>query len=250
MTNPVTEGNPEQKERLQKIIAAAGIASRREAEGLIIQGKVRLNGRVVTDLGTKANPLTDTILVNNRPLPKPQTVVYAVNKPRGVVCSRVKQAAEPLITDLVPPYPRVYPVGRLDKESEGLILLTNDGELTLKLTHPSYGHAKEYYVRAAFEKGAEVRTPEWIEHQLCKGIKLGDGKAQADRAKVKLGKQDDLTLDIVVHEGRTHLVRRMCASLGLKVLSLRRTKFGTLSLEHLKPGAYRLLTSQERQSLL
>jgi 23S rRNA pseudouridine2605 synthase len=237
------------EERIQKLIAASGIASRREAEELIRQGRVRVNGKVVSDLGSKALA-TDTILVHNKPLPKPQTVVYAVNKPRGVVCSRVKQGNEQLVTDLVPSYPRVYPVGRLDKESEGIILLTNDGELAQKLTHPSFEHKKEYYLKVKWEKKAVVKPLEWLEAQMLKGVKLGDGTARADKVKIKPGKPEELTIDITVHEGRKHLLRRMCATLGLEVTSLRRTKFGTLSLEHLKPGAHRLLTSAERTALL
>ena len=215
---------------------------------MIQQGKVRVNGKVVSDLGSKASP-TDTILVNNRPLPVPQTVVYALNKPKGVVSTRVAQSKDPVVTDLVPPYPRVYPVGRLDKESEGLILLTNDGELAQKLTHPSYKHPKGYWIKAKWEKKATQKPTEWLEAQMLKGIKLGDGLAKADKVKIKADTFGNLSIDITVHEGRKHLLRRMCGSLGLEVTLLRRTKFGTLLLEPLKIGSHRVLTTQERQSL-
>jgi len=236
-------------ERLQKLIAAAGLASRREAEAWITAGRVRVNGRVVTDLGSKADLATDTVLVNNRPLPKPQSVTYMVNKPKGVVCSRIRQKGEQIITDLVPAFPRVYPVGRLDKDSEGLILLTNDGDLTQRSTHPSFAHTKEYLLHVRWEKNVIPKPLDWIKEQLLKGVRLGDGPAKADKVGIRSGQEGDITLEITVHEGRHHLLRRMCARLGLEVRFLRRTKFGTLSLGTLKPGRYRLLTPEEQKSL-
>ena len=236
-------------ERLQKLIAAAGLASRREAELWITAGKVRVNGKIISDLGSKADLSTDTVLVNNKPLPKPQSVTYMVNKPKGVVCSRIRQKGETIITDLVPAFPRVYPVGRLDKESEGLILLTNDGDLTLRSTHPSFNHNKDYYLHVRWEKKVIEKPLEWVRDQLLKGVKLGDGKAKADKVSIKPGKGEDITLEMSVHEGRHHLLRRMCARLGLEVRFLRRTKFGTLSLGALKPGRFRLLTPEEEKSL-
>jgi 23S rRNA pseudouridine2605 synthase len=229
-------------ERLQKLIAASGICSRRAAEELILQGKVRVNGAVVRELGTKAGE-ADVILVNNKPLPKPQTVTYLLNKPRGVVCSMARQADTQIITDLVPPYPPVFPIGRLDKESEGLILLTNDGELANTLTHPKFEHAKEYWVTCRPEVGF---TPDYdlIKTRLLKGVKLGDGDAKADSINIRTeGKK--VILSITVHEGRHHLIRRMCATQRLDVDRLKRVKIGTLELASLKTGAWRVLTEKE-----
>ena len=235
-------------ERLQKLIAHAGLASRREAETLIQQGLVKVNGKVVTELGSSADINTDVILVRNRPMPKPQLVTYALNKPKGIVSSTTAQAKEKLVTDMVPSYPRVYPVGRLDKESEGLILLTNDGDLALRLTHPSFAHEKQYRVVARFEKERE-KPLEWLENQIKKGVKLGDGKAIADSVAIKVLPTGDLDLDLVVHEGRLHLVRRMCAVLGLDVRRLTRVRIGTITLNRLHSGDHRVLSAQEISQL-
>ena len=232
-------------ERLQKLIAHSGIASRRQAEELIVQGKVKVNGQVVRELGSTANVEEgDIVLVSNKPLPRPQTVVYAVNKPKGVVCSRQRQGNEQLITELVPSYPPVYPVGRLDKESEGLILLTNDGALTQKVTHPSFRHEKEYRISARFEKDWELPDEKLIT-RLEKGVKLGDGMAKAEKVTIKHLTDGTLDLSITVQEGRHHLIRRMCASVGLEVRRLTRVRIAGLTLTHIKSGTYRALTPKD-----
>jgi 23S rRNA pseudouridine2605 synthase len=236
-------------DRLQKLIAHAGLASRREAETLITNGKVRVNGVIVRELGTQADPEVDVILVHNKPLPKPTTVVYLLHKQRGFVCSRKQQADEKLVTELVPPYPRVYPVGRLDKESEGLILLTNDGDLTQKLTHPKHEVPKNYTVTCTWQKNETVRTIAWIEQHLKTGVKLGDGKAKADSIRVKELPNGTLVLQLTIHEGRHHLVRRMCGSIGLEVERLQRTSIGPLTMNRLSPGDYRVLTNKELSQL-
>ena len=230
------------RERLQKLIAASGLASRRAAEELITTGRVRVNGKAVLVLGSQADPTTDVITVDNRPLPKPATITYVVNKPRGIICSREQQGKDPIITSLVPDFPAVFPIGRLDKESEGLILLTNDGDLAYKLTHPSFSHSKTYQVITKWEKEDEKNDPSKICQHLVKGVKLGDGKAAADSATFKALANGTFQLTLTVHEGRTHLIRRMCASVGLKVVLLRRTALGHLQLGGIKPGSYRLLT--------
>lgn len=231
-------------ERLQKIIAASGICSRRQAETLILQGNVQLNGKIVTQLGTQADAKEDKILVGGRPLPHKTTVVYLLNKPKGYVSTRIPQGNQPVVTDLVPGDPAVYPVGRLDKDSEGLLLLTNDGDLSARLTHPRYGHSKTYYLSCTWQ-AAIHKDLAWVTHQLEKGVKLGDGLAKADSIQVVERPDGSLRLEITVHEGRNHLLRRMCATVGLDVTSLKRTKFATLSLDRTRPGNWRLLTSQE-----
>ena len=235
-------------ERLQKLIAASGICSRRQAEELIVQGKVMLNGVIVTTLGTQADPTVDSIKVGGRPLPHKETVVYLLNKPKGYVSTRIPQGRQPVVTELVPNDPPVYPVGRLDKASEGLLLLTNDGELSAKLTHPRYGHSKTYYLHTKWQS-ADHRPLEWAVRQLEGGVKLGDGKAKGDSVSASERPDGSIRLEITVHEGRNHLLRRMCATVGMDVTSLRRTKFATLSLDRLKPGLWRQLTQQEIESL-
>lgn len=237
-------------ERLQKIIAASGLTSRRKAEELITKGRVQVNGHPITDLGSKADTTTDTILVDGVALPTVAHSTYLLYKPRGVVTSTVKQHNEQVITDLVPSSPRVYPVGRLDKESEGLILLTNDGDLAQRLTHPSFGHLKTYRVILKPEKERTPLTPAEIEKKLLSGVKLGDGKAKAAHVTARTRTDGAIELTLTLSEGRHHLIRRMCATLGYDVVRLIRTEVGSLTFGKLKPGNYRLLSPREISTLL
>ena len=233
------------EERIQKIIAASGITSRRGAEQLILDGKVKLNGEKVRVLGTKANPEIDEIKVDGKVLPKHiSSITYLVNKPKGVVVSKTRQGDSKIITDLLPLKPAVYPVGRLDKDSEGLILMTNNGELAHKLTHPSFEHKKEYLVTVKWEKDSK-KDVEWVRRHLEKGMKLGDGNAKADKLDIKVLPNDTLSLFITIHEGRHHLIRRMCATVSLEVIKLKRTKLSFLTLGNLNSGQYRILTHEE-----
>jgi len=235
------------EERLNKVIAASGIASRRGADELIKAGKVVVGGHRITDLATKVDP-SSAITVAGKPLPRVASVTYMLNKPAGYVTSTARQDAEKIVTELVPTHPRVVPVGRLDKDSDGLLLMTNDGDLANRMTHPSFGHRKEYRVVCKLEKDVTL-TPETIAEKLKKGVKLGDGKAIADKAEARLMPDGKIIIYMTVHEGRTHLVRRMCATLGLDVTSLRRTAIASLELGTLKPGRYRLLTPDELSRL-
>ena len=235
-------------ERIQKTISASGVASRRGAEELILLGKVFLNGKKVRELGTMVDPTVDRIKVEGKELPRVTLVAYLVNKPKGVVCSKVRQAKEQIITDLVPAQPPVYPVGRLDKESEGLIVVTNNGNLAHALTHPSFDHSKTYEVTVRFE-GTE-HPLDWICQKLLKGVKLGDGKAIADKVTASLIKEGSIHLTITVHEGRYHLIRRMCAAIGLDVKRLQRTKISGFGIGSLKPGAHRIIEPHEITHLL
>lgn len=236
-------------ERIQKVIAASGLASRRGAEDLIKQGRVTVNGKPA-EIG-QAVELTDRIFVNGKPVDTAgvATVAYLLNKPVGVVCSTVRQGKETIITDLVPKHPPVFPVGRLDRESGGLIILTNDGNLSQTLTHPSFGHKKTYRVGATWKKDTKPHDGAWIRKELLGGVKLGDGKAKAD-AMTLIAEGDRITMEITVHEGRHHLVRRMCAVLGLAVVSLVRVELSHLALDKLPIGGYRVLTKRERTALL
>jgi 23S rRNA pseudouridine2605 synthase len=234
------------EERLQKIIAQSGMASRRNAEILIQQGKVRVNGKVVRILGTKANPTTDHIAVDGKPLRHEEKIAYLLFKAKGVVSSKVQQGDAPIVTDYVPKEPPVYPVGRLDRESEGLIIMTNDGELTHHLTHPSFLHQKEYVAEVTWKdtKAAEPTIKE-LTTRLQKTIKLSDGKVQIDHVHVTAKGSKTRILTLTVHEGRHHLIRRICATMGYRVKRLQRTRISFLTATGLKPGTYRRLTPAE-----
>ena len=232
-------------ERLQKLIAAAGIASRRHAEEMIAAGEVTVNGEVVRELGTKADPARDHIKVRGRlinPLLAGRELVYVLlNKPRGYLSSVADPEGRSLVTELVPAsLGRVHPVGRLDFNTEGLLILTNDGELTNYVTRARNKVAKVYEVKV---KG--VPTEQAVE-RLRRGITLDDGVRTAP-AEVRLVEEtrNNAWYEVVLREGRNQQIRRMFDAVGHSVVKLRRTRIGPLHDEHLKPGQYRMLTPQE-----
>jgi 23S rRNA pseudouridine2605 synthase len=230
--------------RLNKLIAEHGLASRRGADMLIADGRVQVDGKTVVQLGTLIEE-GQSVTVDGQRLTPVKTITYLLHKPRGAVSSRVHQANEPIVTELVPAHPPVYPVGRLDKESEGLLLLSNDGALTQRLTHPSFEHEKEYQVYGTMKEGFDVNQ---AATQLRQGIMLKDGKAKADHVQITL-KDEYIILTITVHEGRTHLVRRMCGAVGFLVQKLVRTRLASLTLGSLKPGEWRILSASELEQL-
>ena len=226
---------------MQKILSRAGIASRRRAEELIETGHVRVNGQVVTQLGTKANPWTDRITIDGRPLRLADDLLYIVlHKPVGVVTTLSDPEGRPTVRQLLPSvHVRVFPVGRLDFHSSGLLLLTNDGELALRLTHPRYGIRKVYRVKV---KG--VPTSETLA-RLGTGIRLDEGRtAPADVRIVRSG-DGKAWLEMTLSEGRKHEVRRMCEQVGHSVEKLSRVALGPLKLGKLYPGQHRLLSLRE-----
>ena len=233
------------KVRLQKYMAEAGIASRRKSEELIAAGKVRVNGKVA-EIGDKINPRTDKVTVSGKKVVKSKKHVYIMlHKPRGFITTMHDEMDRKCVAELIDDVPeRVYPVGRLDRESEGLLLLTNDGEFANALTHPSKHVPKTYRVTvrpdvtkeqlAAFENGIEI-----------------DGKMTLPAEVRVLDKQEGrVVLDVVIYEGRNRQIRKMCEALGLEVARLKRTKIGSLKLGMLKPGEYRYLTEEEIHGLL
>ncbi|HEY2330767.1 MAG TPA: pseudouridine synthase [Acidimicrobiales bacterium] len=226
-------------ERLQKVLARAGVGSRRTCEELIGAGRVTVNGEVAV-LGRRIHPETDLVEIDGGFVPlAPGLVHYLLNKPPGVVSTADDPQGRPTVVQLVPPEPRVFPVGRLDYETEGLLVLTNDGELTHRLTHPSFGVEKEYL--------AEVEghpSPSAI-RRLREGVELEDGITAP--ARVSLRPPNVVTL--VIHEGRNRQVRRMCEAVGHPVVRLVRTRIGPLSDRRLKPGAWRDLTPAEVRAL-
>lgn len=232
------------KERLQKILSARGAASRRKAEELIRAGRVTVNG-VPAVLGTAADPETDAIKIDGSPLPGPQKNVYILlHKPRGYVTTLSDEKGRKNVTQLVTGCGcRVYPVGRLDMDSEGLLLLTNDGDFAQKLTHPSKEVDKVYEVSVTgYTPGAQERLARPITldgYTIAKpGVRLLN--VQEDRAK----------LEVTIHEGRNRQVRRMCADAGMEVKRLLRVREGKLCLGSLKSGQWRYLTEEEVRTVL
>jgi 23S rRNA pseudouridine2605 synthase len=232
------------EERLQKIIAAAGIASRRKAEEMIVAGEVTINGRVVKELGTKADPERDHIKVRGRlinPKLKHQEKIYILlNKPLGVLTSRSDPKNRPLVVDLIGPYrDKVHPVGRLDFNTEGLLLLTNDGEFTNLITHASKQVPKVYEVKV---KG---KPSERQIAMLERGVTI-NGKRTAP-AVIRLMEESGTNAwyEVTLYEGRNQQIRKMFDQIGHSVIKLRRVAIGFLKSERLKPGEFRLLTKAE-----
>lgn len=231
-------------ERLQKLMAAAGVASRRECEEIILEGRVQVDGDVVSELGVRVNPFKQEIAVDGEKLAKTKKVYFAVNKPDGVVCTARDPSGRPRVTDLLPPdVGRVFNVGRLDMASEGLILLTNDGELANQLTHPRHGVEKIYHVQVQGHPTAETLA------KLRKGIYLAEGKAHFVNAKLKSRRKNSAVLEVILDEGRNREIRRVLARVGHKVQRLIRIAVGPIRLADLPPSAYRPLTAEEVRSL-
>lgn len=231
------------EERIQKIMASRGVASRRASEELILQGRVTCNGQVC-GLGDRADPEKDTILVDGRPLPStPDAIYILLHKPRGYVTTLSDEKGRKNVSQLVSDCPqRVYPVGRLDMDSEGLLLLTNDGELANHLMHPSHVVDKVYQV------WVQGFSPEGLE-RLSQPIELDGYRIRKPNVKCQKRTGDKALLQITIHEGRNRQIRRMCAIAGMEVQRLKRIQEGSLSLGQLPLGKWRYLTKEEVQAL-
>lgn len=228
-------------ERLQKVLAQCGYGSRRACEELIAAGRVRVNGEVAV-LGDRVDPETDSVEVDGRPAPlRAGLVYYLLNKPAGVVSTAQDTHGRATVVDLVPEEPRVYPVGRLDYETEGLLLLTNDGELTNRLTHPRYGVEKEYLATVE-----PVPVAAGALRRLRDGVELEDGMT----APARVSQPSPGLLRITIHEGRNRQVRRMCEAVGHRVVRLVRVRIGPLSDRRLRPGEWRPLDPAEVRQLI
>jgi 23S rRNA pseudouridine2605 synthase len=238
------QADPATAERLQKVLALAGVGSRRACEDLIFRRRVTINGRVAK-LGDKVDPATAEIHVDGQRVVTNTKLVYiAMNKPRGVVASMDDEKGRTELADFLDTFEqRIYHVGRLDADSEGLLLLTNDGQLAHKLMHPSYEVAKTYL--------AEVQgpLPRVVGRRLQSGVELEDGPARVDSFRLvdTLGKVAQI--EVVLHEGRKHIVRRMMEEVGHPVLRLIRTAVGPIRLGDLRPGAFRHLSNAEKAAL-
>ncbi len=226
--------------RLNKYLAAAGIASRRAADAMITEGRIRLNGTVVENLATLVDPRRDSVEVDGKPVSSLEAHAYILMfKPRGVITTASDPRGRRTVLDLLPGGgPRLYPVGRLDMETDGLLLLTNDGKLAFRLTHPKYGVEKTYRVR--LDRPIEESDLDAVRV----GVMLDDGPTQPARV-VRAGDR----LEVTIHEGRNRQVRRVFEALGHEVVALRRIRFGILDLNGLERGAWRKLTPGEVHEL-
>ncbi|HEX7167263.1 MAG TPA: pseudouridine synthase [Acidimicrobiales bacterium] len=226
-------------EKLQKVLARAGVASRRVCEELIAEGRVRVNGERAR-IGHRVDPSTDVIEIDGGLVPVAAGLVhYLLNKPAGVITTADDPQGRPTVVEIVPSEPRVFPVGRLDADTEGLLVLTNDGELTHRLTHPSFGVEKEYVAEV------EGRPSDAAIRVLREGVELDDGRT----SQAKVARLDASVLRITIHEGRNRQVRRMCEAVGHPVARLVRTRIGPIADRRLRPGEWRVLEPEEVRAL-
>jgi len=232
-------------ERIQKILARAGIASRREAERMVLEGRVMVNGKVVDQLGFKADLSKDHIKVDEKRLFRPEPkITLLLNKPRNYLSTVKDPAGRPTVMDILKGVRwRVYPVGRLDFDAEGVLLLTNDGDLAYQLSHPKFSIPRTYWakVEGIPEKKKLVR--------LKRGVMLEDGEARVVSVHILRQMEKHCWVEAVVAEGRNHLVKRLFSAIGHSVLKLKRVGYGPIRLEHLPAGQYRHLTDEEMRSL-
>jgi 23S rRNA pseudouridine2605 synthase len=232
--------------RLNKIIADAGIASRRAADQLILEGRVSVDGEIIIELGGRYDPEINDVKVDGESLSINKSKTYlAFHKPAGIISTMSDPEGRANLGDYFKDRKdRLYHVGRLDKDSEGIILLTNDGDLAHRATHPSYGLEKRYLVEVEGEFNKQMSD------QLLQGVRLEDGLARAMKVvHARAVSKNHHWVEITIHEGRFHIIRRLIESLGLKVLRLIRLDFGPISLGDMKPGRHRVLNSQEMTNL-
>ena len=231
--------------RLQKYLAEAGVASRRAGERIILEGRVAVNGKTVRELGVKVDGACDRVAVDGRLIQPKRKLYIALNKPRGCACTRKDEIGRPTVVELLPKeWNNLYPVGRLDFNSEGLIFLTNDGEFSLRLTHPRYGVRKKYRVTVAGRVKATALA------ELTRGVFSGGERLKATKAKILAAGPSECEVELELAEGKNREVRRMFEILGLIVKRLVRTQIGNIKLGQLKPGRWRALTESEIKSLL
>jgi pseudouridine synthase len=232
------------EERLQKILARAGFASRRGAEQLMLEGRVTVNGEPVRELGTKADLDRDDVRVDGVRVKAPKGPVYLVlNKPRGVVTTRKDPEGRPTVMSLVPPVAGLFPVGRLDVTTEGLILLTNDGAFAERVSHPRYEVPRVYHAKVH-----RVPDPDTLE-RLKRGVRVEGDFMAVDRVRV-IESENNAWIEVALHEGKQHEVKRLLEAVGHPVSKLRRVSFGPVTTKGLDPGQFRPLTSEEVAGLL
>jgi len=231
-------------ERLQKYMAACGVASRRKCENIILDGLVMVNGQVIKELGYKIDPESDSIQVNGVQIVKEKKVYILLHKPTGYVTTVTDPQMRKTVIDLIPEIEnRIYPVGRLDYDTSGLLLLTNDGDLANKMTHPSFELEKVYVAKVDGEINEDNI------HKLETGIMLEDGITAPAKVTLLNNNKENSFVQLIIHEGRNRQVRRMLEAVGNTVLKLRRERIGFLNLEGLEVGKYRELTIEEINKL-
>jgi pseudouridine synthase len=231
--------------RLQKYLAEAGVASRRAGEQIILAGRVAVNGQTVQELGAKVDPAHDHVTVDGQPVRAKRKIYLALNKPRGLVCSRKDELDRPTIYELLPKeWGHLHSVGRLDYNSEGLIFLTNDGEFSLRLTHPRYGVHKKYVATV------EGRVEEEMLRRFTRGLSYEGEKFKAEKARLVSASPSQSVVELDLAEGKYREVRRLFESQGRTVKRLQRVQIGKIKLGELRPGKWRALTEAEIKSLL
>lgn len=247
-SNPINIESPQPSQpsgvRLQKVLAAAGYGSRRRCEALIDDGRISVDGQVVAEQGTRIDPATAVVRVDGERISVPTGVrVLALNKPRGMITAMSDDRGRSCVGDLVVDQERLFHVGRLDSDTDGLLLLTNDGDLTHRLTHPSFGVDKTYVAQVSGVMGpGEMK-------KLRRGVVLDDRPVAVSSARIKAANSGLTVVELVIHEGRNHVVRRLLAEIGFPVQTLTRTKFGPIELRSLKTGALRELSADETTAL-
>lgn len=233
-------------ERLQKILAAAGLGSRRACEAMILEGRVTVEGRVIRELGTRADPAAQRILCDGQPVQAEKHGYWLLYKPVGHVCTSSDPEGRPLAIDLAPPGAgRVYTVGRLDSDSEGLIILTNDGDFAHRVMHPRHEVTKTYHAQVQGEPMNSV-----LQRLTTEGVWMDGRATRADAVRRMRGAPGEVWIEITLHEGRNREVRRILWAIGHRVIRLVRVKIGNIHDDRLGPGACRPLTPQEIRSLM
>ncbi len=230
-------------ERLQRVLASRGVASRRASEDLITAGRISVNGKVVTELGTRVDPVKDEIRVDGRMLQRQRPRFIVLNKPSGFITTVKDERQRWTVMDLVDVPERVYPVGRLDRETQGLLLLTNDGAVANRVMHPRYGLTKEYHVIT------DKRPTDMQMLKLNDGIWVNGRLVEPDECRLLRQTREGIIVKIVLHEGLYHVVRNMMETVGIEVLKLRRVRLGPLLMQGISPGSWRDLTPGELTQL-
>lgn len=236
--------NQNSQVRLQKVLAQAGVASRRQGEELILEGRIAVNGKIVTRLGIKVNPLKDRITLDGNPLTLEKKVYLMLNKPPGYLCTRSDPKGRPTVYHLLPHISqRIFTVGRLDWDTRGLLILTNDGSLAHRLSHPRYQIKRKYWVKikgALQEKEVEI---------IRRGVRLEEGRTQPAELKIIKRDKHQTILTLSLKEGKKREVKRIFSSLGYRVISLKRIAFGSLTLGRLREGEFRYLRKKDLELL-
>lgn len=240
-----TKNEPPQTVRIQKFLSDAGVCSRRAGEKMVTEGRVSINGKLISKPGTPVDMFNDVVAVDGKEVKKQKRIHLAIYKPRGVVCTKSDELDRRILSDFIPEeWGSVYPVGRLDRDSEGLIFMTNDGDFCLKISHPRYGVVKKYRVTVKGKVENRDLRP------MLDGIQIGPERLKAESAKVLAKDFAGSLLEIELTEGKNREIRRMLKQLGYKVENLRRIQIGPISIGDLRPGKWRVLQNSEVASLL